>query len=103
MDAQAQFRACVKISGTDDGVVQEAAVEGANEALENAIADWRRQHPGINPVRSAERAEPNPYWRSTVTPDLYFKPDIVTSQSYTICWRGVVSPVVCTAGARLCY
>ncbi len=101
---QAQtFRACVMISGTDDGVARETAVSGAREALENAIADWRRQNPGINPVRSAERPDPNPYWRGQVTPDLYFKPDIVEPDTYTVCWRGVVSPVVCTAGARLCY
>ncbi|ODA67813.1 hypothetical protein A7A08_00979 [Methyloligella halotolerans] len=91
------------VTGTDDGVVQDAAVEGAREALEDAIVDWRRQHPGVHPSRTAKRPGPNPYWRDTVTPDLYFKPDVVDSQTYTVCWRGVVSPVVCTAGARLCY
>lgn len=102
--SQAQtFSACVKISGTDDGVLQETAVAGAREALENTIAEWRRQNPHVNPVRTPERPEPNPYWRSSVSPDLYFKPDIVDAGSYTICWRGVVSPVVCTAGVRLCY
>lgn len=97
------FRACVMVSGTDDGVALETAVAGSREALENAIVDWRRQNPGLNPVRSAARPKPNPYWRDSVSPDLYFKPDIVDPGTYTICWRGVVSPVVCTSGARLCY
>ncbi|XSG83104.1 MAG: hypothetical protein ACPW61_04815 [Methyloligella sp. ZOD6] len=91
------------VSGTDDGVALETAVAGSREALENAIVDWRRQNPGLNPVRSAARPKPNPYWRDSVSPDLYFKPDIVDPGTYTICWRGVVSPVVCTSGARLCY
>jgi hypothetical protein len=102
--AQAQsFRACVVVTGTDDGMVQDAAMAGARESLEDAIAQWRRENPGVNPVRSAERPKPNPYWRDSVDPELYFKPDIVEPDTYTVCWRGVVSPVVCTAGARLCY
>jgi hypothetical protein len=49
------------------------------------------------------RPKPEPYWRSGVSNDLFLKPDIVTSQTYTICWKGVVSPVVCTSGAKVCW
>jgi hypothetical protein len=27
----------------------------------------------------------------------------VTSRSHTICWSGVVSPSVCTSGAKICW
>jgi hypothetical protein len=27
----------------------------------------------------------------------------VTSKSYTVCWQGVVSPYVCTSGAKACW
>jgi hypothetical protein len=49
------------------------------------------------------RAKPQPYWRSEVWDELYYKPDIVKSNSYTVCWRGVVSPYVCTSGAKACW
>jgi hypothetical protein len=28
---------------------------------------------------------------------------VVTAKSHTVCWRGVVSPVVCTSGAAVCW
>jgi hypothetical protein len=28
---------------------------------------------------------------------------VITDTSYTLCWRGVVSPVVCTSGAKVCW
>jgi hypothetical protein len=57
------------------------------------------------------RATPNPYWRSSVSADMFcfniwcgvYKPDIVNKSSYTVCWSGVVSPYVCTSGAKLCW
>jgi hypothetical protein len=30
-----------------------------------------------------------------------YKPDIVNASSYTVCWHGVVSPYVCTSGAKV--
>ena len=52
---------------------------------------------------TAMRAKPQPYWRDSVWDELYYKPDIVKSNSYTICWHGVVSPYVCTSGAKVCW
>ena len=40
------------------------------------------------------KAKPQPYWRDSVSAELYLKPDVVTAKSYTVCWKGVVSPVV---------
>ena len=43
-----------------------------------------------------------PFWRSSVPAYAILSPDIVSDAAYTICWTGVVSPVVCTSGARVC-
>jgi hypothetical protein len=58
---------------------------------------------------TAMRASPQPYWRSSVSDNQFcfgincgiYKPDIVNARSYTICWHGVVSPYVCTSGAKV--
>ena len=34
---------------------------------------------------------------------MMYRPDIVNAKSYTICWQGVVSPYVCTSGAKICW
>jgi len=94
---------CVGLSGTADGFDRQTAVSRAQNALATAIADFKAQK-GIRSVSiSAMRAKPQPYWRGDVSPNLYQKPDIVTSKSYTVCWSGVVSPSVCTSGAKICW
>ena len=37
------------------------------------------------------------------SPDLFLAPDVITDSAYTVCWKGVVSPVVCTSGAKVCW
>jgi hypothetical protein len=94
---------CVGLSGTADGFDRQTAVARAQNALATAITDFKAQK-GIRSVSiSAMRAKPQPYWRGDVSPNLYQKPDVVTSKSYTICWSGVVSPSVCTSGAKICW
>lgn len=94
---------CVGLSGTADGFDRQTAVSRAQSALAGAITDFKSQK-GIRTVSiSAMRAQPQPYWRDSVSPNLYQKPDIVTSKSYTVCWSGVVSPSVCTSGAKVCW
>jgi hypothetical protein len=94
---------CVGLSGTADGFDRQTAVSRAQSALATAITDFKSQK-GIRSVSiSAMRARPQPYWRDSVSADLYQKPDIVTSKSYTVCWSGVVSPSVCTSGAKICW
>ncbi len=72
-------------------------------AVADAIAQYKAQKRLGAITVSAMRATPQPYWRSSVSADLYYKPDIVKSNSYTVCWRGVVSPYVCTSGAKACW
>ena len=94
---------CYAFSGTADGFDQITAVTRAQAAVREAIADYKKQKRLGAVTVSAMRAKPQPYWRDTVTADLYHKPDIVKSDSYTVCWSGVVSPYVCTSGAKACW
>lgn len=94
---------CLGFSGTADGFDKVTAVTRAQSAVAQAITDYRKQKKlGAGSV-SPMRATPQPYWRSSVSAELYHKPDIVKSDSYTICWSGVVSPYVCTSGAKACW
>jgi len=95
--------ACYGFSGTADGFDQPTAVSRAQAAVADAIAQYKAQKRLGAIIVSAMRATPQPYWRSSVSADLYYKPDIVKSNSYTVCWRGVVSPYVCTSGAKACW
>lgn len=94
---------CVGLSGTADGFDRKTAISRAQSALAGAIVDFKAQKHLRSVSVRAMRAKPQPYWRDTVSANLYQKPDIVTSRSHTICWSGVVSPSVCTAGAKICW
>jgi len=94
---------CVGLSGTADGFDRQTAISRAQSALATAITDFKAQKRIHTVSVSAMRAKPQPYWRDSVSAELYQKPDIVTSRSYTICWAGVVSPSVCTSGAKVCW
>jgi hypothetical protein len=95
--------ACLGFSGTADGFDQPTAVTRAQAAVAQAITDYRTGKKLGAATVTAMRAKPQPYWRSEVWDELYYKPDIVKSNSYTVCWRGVVSPYVCTSGAKACW
>lgn len=102
---------CVALSGTADGFDKETAVSRAQSALAEVIHDYKAQKRlrsvNITPMRAA----PNPYWRTKVSDQMLcfnvwcgiYKPDIVTRTSHTMCWSGVVSPYVCTSGAKICW
>jgi hypothetical protein len=94
---------CVGLSGTADGFDKQTAVSRAQSAVAQAVLDYKTQKRLGAISISAMRAKPQPYWRSEVSSNLYFKPDIVNSRSYTVCWSGVVSPYVCTSGANVCW
>jgi hypothetical protein len=100
--APANAGGCSKFMGTADGWDKPDALSGAQAALAGAISDFKAKTKGAITV-SAMRATPQPYWRDSVAPELYVKPDVVTAKSYTVCWHGVVSPVVCTSGAKVCW
>ena len=94
---------CAAFSGTADGFDKPTAVTRAQAAVAQAIADYRAQKRLGRVSVSPLRRPPQPYWRDAVSPELFHKPDIVTSKSHTICWSGVVSPYVCTSGAKACW
>jgi hypothetical protein len=95
--------ACVGFSGTADGFDRETGISRAQLALANAITQFKASKKLKSVTVSPMRAKPQPYWRDSVSADLFYKPDIVKSNSYTICWHGVVSPYVCTSGAKVCW
>jgi hypothetical protein len=95
--------ACLGFSGTADGIDKVTAVTRAQAAVAQAISDYKKLKKIRSVSVSAMRATPQPYWRSSVSQELFQKPDIVRSDSYTICWSGVVSPYVCTSGAKACW
>ena len=101
--APASAAGCFGFSGTADGFDKETAVSRAQAAVAEAVTEYKKQKKLGAVTVSAMRAKPQPYWRDSVSADLFFKPDIVKSNSYTVCWSGVVSPYVCTSGAKVCW
>ena len=94
---------CLGFSGTADGFDKETAVSRAQAAVADAISQYKASKRLGSVTVTAMRAKPQPYWRDSVSDELFFKPDIVKSNSYTVCWTGVVSPYVCTSGAKVCW
>lgn len=92
---------CSKLVGTADGWNKADALNGAQAALAEAVANFKKGKGAV--TVTAMRAKPQPYWRESVSADLFVKPDVVTARSYTVCWHGVVSPVVCSSGAKVCW
>lgn len=103
VSAQPAEAACRAFATTADGFSKETAVSRSQSGLDLAIKEWAASNKIRNVRVSGLKAKPAPYWRETVTADLYLKPDVRTSRAYTVCWRGVISPAVCTSGARVCY
>ena len=88
---------CASVSGTADGFDKETAVSRAQLALDDYVKQYKAaKHLSAVNV-SAMRVSPNPYWRDSVSDDQFcfgthcgfYKPDIVTAHSHTICWHGV--------------
>ena len=94
---------CFGFSGTADGFDRETGISRAQLALADAIAQYKSSKKLGSVTITPMKAKPQPYWRDGVSADLFYKPDIVKSNSYTVCWHGVVSPYVCTSGAKVCF
>ena len=102
--AQSVEERCMFFSGTADSIKRASAVEESQEALRGVIDKWRTENAISGPITEApQRPEPKPYWRGSISPDLFLTPDVVTDTAYTLCWKGVISPVVCTSGTRVCW
>lgn len=101
-------RECHLFAVTADGHSHRGALQRSQADLKAEIAAWRRKQPRDSGWQSnsvtieAHRAEPQPYLRSRVVPQLIIKPDVMTKTSYSICWQGVISTAVCTTGAKVC-
>jgi hypothetical protein len=97
--------ACQLIKATNSASSKMAAARAAHRnALHNANLIKQRNGWRYMTVR-ARKVEPDSFWkavRPVVTPDMLLKPDVVTAQTYSQCWKGVVVPYVCTAGALAC-
>ena len=95
---------CASFSDTIDGVNKDRAVQKSLKSLDEQIEKWKADNGVTGPVTVApEKPQPHPFWRSSVPSHALLPPDVVSDSAYTICWTGVVSPVVCTSGARLCW
>jgi hypothetical protein len=103
--------ACIGLSGTADGFDRETGISRAQLALADAVAQYKAAKKLRSITVTAMRAKPQPYWRDSVSDDQFcfgthcgfYKPDVVTAHSYTVCWHGVISPYVCTSGAKACW
>jgi hypothetical protein len=101
--ADAQTR-CVSFTDSIDGVDKDRTVEKSLKSLNEQIEKWKADNSMTDPVTvTAEKPQPHPFWRSSVPAYALLAPDVVSDSAYTICWTGVVSPVVCTSGARVCW
>jgi len=96
---------CQLIKATNSA---ESKASAARAAYANAIdtANQVKRERGWSYVTLRPRkVTPDPFWKAVrpeVTPDMLLKPDVVTSKTYSQCWKGVVVPYVCTAGAVAC-
>lgn len=96
---------CQLIRATNSAESKASAARAAH-ATALQTAEQIRQQRGWSYVNvRAKKVTPDPFWKSVrpvVTPDMLLKPDVVTPQTYAQCWKGVVVPFVCTAGAIAC-
>lgn len=100
--AQPAQALCTSVAVTADEISKAGAVARSQSGLQDAIDKWAKEN-RVKRVRvSPLKAKPQPYWRDSVSADLFLKPDVKTAKYYTVCWRGVISPAVCTSGARVC-
>jgi hypothetical protein len=95
---------CVSFSDTIDGINKDRAVKKSLKSLDEQIEKWKADNGMTGPVTvTAEKPQPHPFWRKSVPSHALLPPDVVSDYAYTICWKGVVSPVVCTSGTKLCW
>ena len=70
---------CVGLSGTADGVDKATAVSRSQNALAEAIQEFKAAKRLGSVSIVPMRAKPQPYWRTSVSSNLYQKPDVITS------------------------
>ena len=96
---------CQLIVATNSAASKSLAAKAAQKNAIERADQLRRQFRWRYVILRARKVTPDPFWkavRPVVTKNMLLKPDIVTTQTYSQCWRGVVVPYVCTAGAVAC-
>jgi hypothetical protein len=96
---------CQLIVATNSAASKALAARAAHQNAIDSANQLKHQFGWRYVTLRARKVKPDPFWkavRPVVTKDMLLKPDIVTAQTYSQCWRGVVVPYVCTAGAIAC-
>lgn len=96
---------CQLIKATNSAESKAAAARAAYANAIQTANQIRRQRGWSYVSLRPRKVTPDPFWKSVrpvVTADMLLKPDVVTSKTYSQCWKGVVVPYVCTAGAIAC-
>lgn len=96
---------CQLIKATNSAESKAAAARAAYANAIQTAEQVRRQRGWRYVSMRPRKVTPDPFWKSVrpvVTADMLLKPDVVTSKTYSQCWKGVVVPYVCTAGAVAC-
>jgi hypothetical protein len=96
---------CQLIVATNSAGSKASAARAAHQNAIDSANQLKRQFGWSYVTLRARKVKPDPFWkavRPVVTNDMLLKPDIVTAQTYSQCWKGVVVPYVCTAGAIAC-
>jgi hypothetical protein len=96
---------CQLIVATNSAASKASAARAAHQNAIDSANQLKRQFGWRYVTLRARKVKPDPFWkavRPVVTKDMLLKPDIVTAKTYTQCWKGVVVPYVCTAGALAC-
>jgi hypothetical protein len=96
---------CQLIVATNSAASKLAAARAAHQNAINNANQLKRQYGWKYVSMRARKVTPDPFWktvRPVVTKNMLLKPDIVTAKTYSQCWKGVVVPYVCTAGAVAC-
>jgi len=96
---------CQLIRATNSAESKAAAAAAAYQNAIETANQVKRQRGWSYVTLRPRKVTPDPFWKSVrpvVTSDMLLKPDVVTSKTYAQCWKGVVVPYVCTAGAIAC-
>ncbi len=93
------------IAATNSGLTKGRALAASQAAVKSRAQELKAKHGWRRVSIAAVKVKTDPFWKAVrpVVPDnIIFRPDIRTSYAHTTCWPGVVVPIVCTSGARIC-
>jgi len=85
---------CLGFSGTADGFDRETGISRAQLALAEAINEYKKSKKLGSVTVTPMKAKPQPYWRDSVSADLFYKPDVVKSNSGRMLVRISVSAFI---------